>query len=211
MRAITALAIAATALGASVQSKQDAALLVHGLQASSTCITQAEVDAAQAAWGGALQAIGAAFTGSGGSNAMDCAAAKEAALGALGAAYAYHVEGVQMLFNPTLTYDPDTFRDTLDGALSYFVGKCSGPAHIAQDSGFALGAHDGHKTTWMGWENVTFTQMKYALATDESAPNCKLAIAQGKMTTMNVYTKQPVTVDKTFAYIKNSDPTAPVL
>ena len=40
-----------------------------------------------------------------------------------------------VLFKPTLTVNPQTFRTTRDGALAYFVG---GDPAYPNDSGFAL-------------------------------------------------------------------------
>ncbi len=90
-------------------------------------ITEAEVVAAQNAWCGALLAIGAAYAEGG------QAAAKAVAEAVIDEAYAYDQGGV--LFKPTLTTNPQTFRLTRAGALSYFVG---GDPAFPHDHGFAL-------------------------------------------------------------------------
>ena len=84
-------------------------------------ITQADVEAAQAAWGDAVVAIG---------KAGDKAAkvAKKAAR----SAYAFDLGPIQ--FKPTLA-SVQPFRPDLEGALSYFV---AGNEKYAEDKGFAL-------------------------------------------------------------------------
>ena len=95
---------------------------------------------AQDAWEGAIKAIGAAWIGemTGGIPDMDCEAALAAARGALDAAYGYEVNG-KVMFKPTVTTEPDTFRNTYESALSYFVGECAGDDRVGNDNGFALG------------------------------------------------------------------------
>ena len=90
-------------------------------------ITEAEVMAAQEAWCNALVEISATNAKSG------QAAAKALAESVIDSAYAYQMGPV--LFKPTLTVNPQTFRTTRDGALSYFVG---GDPAYPNDSGFAL-------------------------------------------------------------------------
>lgn len=51
----------------------------------------------------------------------------------LDAAYGYNIGPV--LFKPTLTVVPQTFRPTKEGALAYFVGS---DKDFPNDSGFAL-------------------------------------------------------------------------
>lgn len=60
-------------------------------------------------------------------------AAKAMAEEVIDAAYGYQLGTV--LFKPTLTVNPQTFRTTRAGALSYFVG---GNKDYPKDSGFAL-------------------------------------------------------------------------
>lgn len=90
-------------------------------------ITVAEVEAAQRAWGNALVAISTEADTNG------IAAAKRMAEQVLDTAYGYAMGPV--LFKPTLTVAPQTFRTTRDGALAYFVG---GDRSYPNDGGFAL-------------------------------------------------------------------------
>ncbi len=90
-------------------------------------ITPAEVQAAQRGWCDALVAISTE------ADTKGHAAAKALAGQVLDTAYAYNMGPV--LFKPTLTVAPQTFRTTRDGALAYFVG--SDPNYV-NDGGFAL-------------------------------------------------------------------------
>lgn len=84
-------------------------------------ITEADIQAAQKAWGDAVVAIGAA-----GDKAYEVA--KEAAK----SAYAFELGPIQ--FKPTLAAD-QPFRPDLEGTLSYFV---AGNEKYSEDKGFAL-------------------------------------------------------------------------
>lgn len=90
-------------------------------------LTKAQVEAAQKAWGEALIAIAKANRDDG------PAKAKELAGEIIDAAYGYNLGPV--LFKPTLTEVPQTFRTTRAGALSYFVGQ---DPDFPKDGGFAL-------------------------------------------------------------------------
>lgn len=90
-------------------------------------ITVAEVQAAQRAWCSALVAISTEGETKG------RAAAKRLAGQVIDSAYAYNMGPV--LFKPTLTVAPQTFRTTRDGALAYFVGD---DRAFPNDKGFAL-------------------------------------------------------------------------
>lgn len=90
-------------------------------------ISREEVLAAQQAWGAALVQI-AADHEKGGFDAAKATAEK-----VLDSAYGYNLGPV--LFKPTLTTAPQTFRTTRDGALAYFVG---GDTDFPADKGFAL-------------------------------------------------------------------------
>lgn len=90
-------------------------------------ITVAEVETAQTAWCGALVAISTE------ADTKGQPAAKALAEQVIDSAYAYNMGPV--LFKPTLTVAPQTFRTTRAGALSYFVG---GDAAYPSDGGFAL-------------------------------------------------------------------------
>jgi len=89
-------------------------------------ITQEEVDAAQKAWGAALLDISASYRKGG------IAEAESKASKVLDHAYGYNLGPV--LFKPTLTTAPNTFRTTREGALAYFVGNNA----KFPDKGFAL-------------------------------------------------------------------------
>ncbi len=90
-------------------------------------ITEAEVVAAQGAWCNALVSIST----TGAEKGRD--AAKALAGQVIDAAYGYNLGPV--LFKPTLTEAPQTFRTTRAGALAYFVG---GDPAFPKDTGFAL-------------------------------------------------------------------------
>lgn len=101
--------------------------------ASTAAIAQTEsiktedVLAAQQAWGAALVKIATDYESGG------IEAAKATAESVLDAAYGYNLGPV--LFKPTLTTAPQTFRTDRDGALAYFVGH---DADFPTDKGFAL-------------------------------------------------------------------------
>ena len=99
----------------------------------STNVTEAEVLAAQQAWGNALVQISQDFEKGGFEKA------KQTANAVLDAAYGYNLGAV--LFKPTLANGKQTFRTDYDGALSYFVG---GDKTYANDSGFALKGWHGY-------------------------------------------------------------------
>ncbi|MGL6259280.1 phosphoribosyl-AMP cyclohydrolase [Vibrio sp. WXL210] len=90
-------------------------------------VNEAEVLEAQSAWCHALVEISHTYREQGHS------AAKELATQVIDSAYAYQMGAV--LFKPTLTVNPQTFRTTNEGALSYFVG---GNDAYPMDTGFAL-------------------------------------------------------------------------
>ena len=95
-------------------------------------ITEADVAAAQQAWGEGIVTIGEAYT-----NDEDYEAAARAHIEAF---YAYGESDV--LFKPTLAAE-EQFRGTFEGALSYFVG-----GSIEEDGGFAIAPY-----TNVRWEN----------------------------------------------------------
>lgn len=140
----------------------------------SQAITETEVTAAQTAWCDALVGISSTYEAEG------KAAAKALAGQVIDAAYGYQM-GV-VLFKPTLTVVPQTFRPTREGALAYFVGD--DPA-FPNDTGFAL----------KGW-------------TACSAENNAIFITGETATTMgnvNITGKDGAitTVDKTWTYVKD--------
>ena len=88
-------------------------------------ITEDQVNAAQQAWCDGLVAIGKIHQAGGNVRA--------AALTLIQDVYDY-AEGI-VFFKPTMAHGKQTFRPTLKGALSYFVG---GDPDFPDDSGFAL-------------------------------------------------------------------------
>jgi hypothetical protein len=139
-------------------------------------ITEAEVLAAQKAWGEALVAIATTHERQG------PAAAKALAEKVLDTAYGYNLGPV--LFKPTLTVAPQTFRTTRDGALAYFVG---GNPAFPKDSGFALN----------GWRKVDIQNAAVFISGDVASTmgNVVLTDKAGKVTT----------VDKTWKFKKGDD------
>ncbi len=139
-------------------------------------ITQAEVEVAQQAWGNALVAISTEYDTKG------HAAAKQLAGQVLDGAYAYGMGPV--LFKPTLTLAPQTFRTSRDGALAYFVG---GDKAYPNDTGFAL----------KGWRKFQIDNAGIVITGNSaiSMGNVTLWDAKGNMTK----------VDKTWAWTRGAD------
>ncbi len=137
-------------------------------------ITEAEVLAAQKAWGDALVAISDTHEKQG------HAAAKDLAGKVIDSAYGYQFGPV--LFKPTLTEVPQTFRTTREGALAYFVG---GDPSFPKDKGFAL----------KGWKSVEIKNAAVFIAGDvaTSMGNVMITDKNGKVTT----------VDKTWKFLKD--------
>lgn len=137
-------------------------------------VTEAEVLAAQKGWCGALLDI--SKTG----EAQGQAAAKALAEKVIDAAYGYQMGAV--LFKPTLTVAPQTFRTTRAGALAYFVG---GDTAFPKDTGFAL----------KGWTKCDITNSAIFIAGDSATTmgNVSFTGKDGKVTT----------VDKTWKFVKD--------
>lgn len=137
-------------------------------------ITEAEVIAAQRAWGNALVKISDDFASGG------LAKAKATAGAIIDAAYGYNMGPV--LFKPTLTVAPQTFRTTREGALAYFVGDNK---NFPADTGFAL----------KGWKKVDIDNAAIHINGDVAKTMGKVMITDkdGKVTT----------VDKTWAFKKD--------
>jgi hypothetical protein len=172
LASVTLIAIAGFALSAPLQARTAAAptaatVVNHG-------ISEAEVLAAQRAWGDALVSIAATHEKQG------QAAAKALAEKVIDAAYGYQM-GV-VLFKPTLTTAPQTFRTTRAGALAYFVG---GDAAFPQDTGFAL----------KGWRKVEIQNAAIFIAGNSASTmgNVMITGKDGKVTT----------VDKTWKFVKD--------
>ncbi len=95
-------------------------------------------------------------------------------------AYGYKMGAV--LFKPTLTTAPHTFRTTRAGALAYFVG---GDSNFPNDTGFAL----------KGWTKCESKNAAIFIAGDSASSMGNVIITDkgGKVTT----------VDKTWKYVKD--------
>ncbi|WP_371194031.1 hypothetical protein [Glaciecola sp. SC05] len=108
------------------------------------------------------------------------AAAKTLAKQVIDAAYGYQMGAV--LFKPTLTVVPQTFRPTSEGALSYFVG---GDSNFPKDKGFAL----------MGWTNCEVDNNAVFIAGDSASTIGKVHFTgpDGSVTS----------VDKTWGFVKD--------
>ena len=137
-------------------------------------ITEAEVLAAQQGWCKALVDISQTHAKSG------QPAAKALAEKVIDAAYGYQMGAV--LFKPTLTVAPQTFRTTRAGALAYFVG---GDSTFPKDTGFAL----------KGWTKCESKNAAVFIAGDSATTmgNVMITGKDGKVTT----------VDKTWGYVKD--------
>lgn len=144
--------------------------------ANAAPITDAEVLAAQQAWGNALVAIATEYDTKG------FAAAKKLAEQVVDGAYGYQMGPV--LFKPTLTVAPQTFRTDRDGAIAYFVG---GSDTYKADTGFAL----------KGWRAFEIENVGILLKGNSatSMGNVTVIDAKGNRTT----------VDKTWGYVRGPD------
>jgi hypothetical protein len=162
--------IAATKIAKTAPSGGQATLVVNNN------ITEAEVLAAQKGWGDALVAISTTYEQKG------QAAAKALAEKVIDEAYGYQFGAV--LFKPTLTTAPQTFRTTKAGALAYFVG---GDSTFPSDKGFAL----------KGWRQVEIQNAAIFIEGDVATTmgNVLLTDKTGKVTT----------VDKTWKFLKDSN------
>lgn len=137
-------------------------------------ISEQEVLAAQQGWCSALVNISNIYETSG------HAAAKTLASNIIDAAYGYQMGAV--LFKPTLTVNPQTFRPTRDGALSYFVG---GDATYPHDTGFAL----------KGWKQCEIVNSAIFIAGDSATTMGKVHFTDGKGAVTSV--------DKTWGFVKD--------
>ncbi|KPF48443.1 hypothetical protein IP87_13945 [beta proteobacterium AAP121] len=159
---------AALALGAAAPVAAQNVLVVN------QAVTEAEVTAAQRAWCQALVDISSTHARSG------QPAAKALAERVIDGAYGYQMGTV--LFKPTLTVVPQTFRTTRAGALAYFVG---GDAAFPKDTGFAL----------KGWTKCEVANAAVFIAGDSATTmgNVRITGAKGDVTT----------VDKTWKFVKD--------
>ena len=139
-------------------------------------ITEPEVLAAQQAWGQALVAISKAYETGG------IAKARPLASQVLDQAYGYNWGPV--LFKPTLTSEPQTFRLTKAGALAYFVGH---DPNYPNDTGFAL----------KHWRSVEIRNVGIQI-------NGNVANTMGKVLMRDRDDKVTI-VDKTWVFKKGDD------
>lgn len=138
-------------------------------------VTEEEVKNAKKAWGKALVAIGSEYEANG------WEAARQKAKSIIDSAYGYQNEGV--LFKPTLTEGDQTFRNTAEGALAYFVG---GDDNYPKDSGFAL----------KGWREVHFSTAGINIYGPKATTMSKVTLIDNK--------GNSTTVDKTLVFKKDS-------
>jgi hypothetical protein len=159
--------IAVVTLAPSLAVARDAVII-------NQAITEREAILAQEAWCSALINIGSTYEKDG------QAAAKALAGNVIDSAYAYQMGAV--LFKPTLTVNPQTFRTSRAGALSYFAG---GDPSFPKDTGFAL----------KGWKKCK--PENAAIFIDGNS-----AITMGKVHFTDKAGKV-TTVDKTWGFIKD--------
>ena len=167
MKTVQILAVLALSVTAALPASAKGLVVNQG-------ITEAEVLAAQQGWCKALVDISATGARSG------QAAAKALAEQVIDKAYGYQLGAV--LFKPTLTVNPQTFRTTRAGALAYFVG---GDPAFPKDSGFAL----------KGWTKCDVDNAAVFIAGDSATTMGKVHLT-GK-------DKQITTVDKTWKFVKD--------
>ena len=131
--AIAALALAACGESATDDAAASSADSTANADAAGEPITEAEVEAAQQAWGEGIVAIGQTYTDEG-----DFSARAEEHIAQF---YGYS-DDATILFKPTLAAE-DQFRENPQEALSYFVGT-----EGTEDGGFAIAPY-----TAVRWEN----------------------------------------------------------
>jgi hypothetical protein len=168
-----AAASALLGLSAPALAQAPHAAVAHAAPAEQK-ITEADVIAAQNAWGQALVQIATTYDNEG------IAAAKRVAEGVIDQAYGYNLGPV--LFKPTLAAPPTTFRTTRDGALSYFV---AGDPNYPGDTGFAL----------KGWRSYEIENAGILIEGDVALSMGNVRVTDSKGAT--------TTVDKTWGYVRD--------
>ena len=168
MKKLTCIAVASFLIGGAILPAAAKGPVVNH------AISETEVLAAQQAWCKALVDISTVNTTSG------QPAAKALAEKVIDSAYGYQMGTV--LFKPTLTEVPQTFRTTREGVLSYFVG--GNPAY-PKDTGFAL----------KGWTKCEIANAAVFISGDSANTigNVMFTGKDGKVTT----------VDKSWAFVKD--------
>lgn len=126
-RATAAAAVAMSTAALSACATPITETAAPAMAETSATITEADVLAAQNAWGDALVQIATAY------DTQGIAAARDIAEDVIDSSYGYTLGPV--LFKPTLAVAPQTFRTTREGAISYFVAQ---DPNFAADGGFAL-------------------------------------------------------------------------
>ncbi|MBC7754619.1 MAG: phosphoribosyl-AMP cyclohydrolase [Moraxellaceae bacterium] len=161
-------------IGFTLPAQAKKASSAFGSTVQNSNITEAEVQAAQEAWGKALIQISK-------DGEKSNQKARETAIAVLDGAYGYNLGPV--LFKPTLTFGDKTFRTTKEGALAYFVG---GDPNFPNDTGFAL----------RGWEKYEYKNAAVYINGDMALTmgNVMLTDKSGKVTT----------VDKTWGFKKDA-------
>lgn len=139
-------------------------------------VSEAEVIAATEAWGKGLVSISVAYDG----NENNFEKAKAVASDFIDKAYGYQLGPV--LFKPTLTRHPQTFRTTKTGAMAYFVGHDKAYPY---DDGFAL----------LPWRSVSYKPVGIQIngAVASTMGRLELRDAEGNATV----------VDKTWVFKKD--------
>lgn len=178
---VSAAALLALMVPAACATPSDKALPAVTAPATDA-ITEADVIAAQNAWGEALVKIATTYDTQG----ID--EARKVAAEIIEAAYDYEARPV--LFKPTLAAPPTTFRTTAEGALSYFVGQND---TYPGDSGFAL----------KGWRSYSIDNAAIYIEgnTAISMGNVHMTDAAGNKTT----------VDKTWGWTRADDGTLQIV
>ena len=160
----------------------------------------------------AYWSAGGGPAGAGEANRAGCQAAYDASVAAIEALYG---EG-QVLFKPTLTTQPYTYRTTPQGALSYFIGtEClqmigtledqfppGNDGTMFQEYGFGLRNYNN----FTGFINPTVWDPE-AFYYHLDGPYCDTSMAMGQVcfTSNGSETEGNVCVDKTWAFGRNAD------
>jgi hypothetical protein len=146
----------------------------HRVVGEKPTITKDEVIAAKQAWCDALEKIARTHREGGDARAVAYRILTDA----------YDYDKGTVFFKPTLTFGPNTFRNTKEGALSYFVG---GNPKFPEDKGFAL----------KPWVEVWFTNKSIQI-------HDNIAITMG-----NVHLRDKagneVMVDKSWVFREDAD------
>lgn len=171
MKSRMVIASVVLALGSIPVAAND--LAANGLMVNQA-ISREEVLAAQQRWCGALVDISRSYWNDG------HAAAKALAESVIDSAYGYQMGAV--LFKPTLTINPQTFRTTRAGAVSYFVG---GDSAFPNDTGFAL----------KDWTSCVVDNAAIFIAGDSAFTMGKVHLTSGDGSVTSV--------DKTWGYVKD--------